>query len=88
MINQEVIKLEWFDGTNFTCLKDKMVFLLIELAIFYVFYLNLLDPYVLKPNDTKLIKAASKKYEDDEVCCRGHILNALLDHIYDLFGSI
>ena len=38
-MNQDFVKLDRFDGTNFTRWQDKMKFLLIALKIFYV-----LDP--------------------------------------------
>ncbi|KAK3018392.1 hypothetical protein RJ639_003847 [Escallonia herrerae] len=53
--------------------------------------------YVLDPNlpplpditdnDSDETKAARKKREEDELVCRGHILNALSDRLYDLFTS-
>ena len=53
IMKQDFIKLDHFDGTNFTCWMDKMVFLLTVLKIYYVLDLNLpplLDP---KPDDSK-----------------------------------
>ncbi|XP_073046157.1 uncharacterized protein [Primulina eburnea] len=38
--------------------------------------------------DTDAIKASRKKREEDEVRCRGYILNALSDRLHDLFRSI
>ena len=39
LMNQDLVKLDYFDGTNFTRWQDKMKFLLTALKIFYV-----LDP--------------------------------------------
>ena len=39
--NLEVFKLDHFDGTNFTCWKDKLFFLLIELSVAYLLSRNL-----------------------------------------------
>lgn len=39
IMNQDFIKLDWFNRCNFTWWKDKMVFLLIALKIYYI-----LDP--------------------------------------------
>ena len=82
------VQLDRFDGTNFTRWKGKLFFLLTVLKIAYV-----LDP-ALPPfreandDDTEGIKAARKKREDDEVMCRGHILNTLSDRLYDLYNSM
>nr|XP_016439064.1 PREDICTED: uncharacterized protein LOC107765008 [Nicotiana tabacum] len=37
--------------------------------------------------DSDEIKAARKKREDDEVRCRGFILNSLSDYLYDFFHT-
>ena len=38
--------------------------------------------------DTDEIKAQRNKWEEDELICRGHILNTLLDRLYDLYTSM
>ena len=38
--------------------------------------------------DTNEIKAQRKKREEDELICRGHILNTLSDRLYDLYTSM
>ena len=88
MMNQDFVKLDRFDGTNFTRWKDKLMFLLTTLKIAYV-----LDPNLSKlpeptDNDSDQLKAERKKCEEDEVVCRGHILNTLSDRLYDLFTSM
>ena len=88
MMNQDFVKLDRFDGTNFTRWKDKLMFLLTTLKIAYV-----LDPNLSKlpeptDNDFDQLKAERKKHEEDEVVCRGHILNTLSNHLYDLFTSM
>jgi hypothetical protein len=88
MMNQDFMKLDRFDGTNFTRWKDKLIFLLTALKIAYV-----LDPNLSKlpeptDNDSDQLKAERKKHEEDEVVCRGHILNTLSDRLYDLFTSM
>jgi hypothetical protein len=87
-MNQDFVKLDKFDGTNFTHWQDKMKFLLIALKIFCV-----LDPSLNSlpdptPEDTDVVKAERKKREDDELVCKGHILNTLFDRLYDLFTAI
>ncbi|XP_024028034.1 uncharacterized protein LOC112093571 [Morus notabilis] len=41
-----------------------------------------------KEDDSDELKAVRKKREDDEVMCRGHILNTLSDRLYDLYNSM
>ncbi|KAH9722428.1 hypothetical protein KPL70_006731 [Citrus sinensis] len=82
------VHLDRFDGTNFTRWKGKLFFLLTVLKVAYV-----LDPK-LEPfpepreDDTEVVKAARKRREDDELICRGHILNTLSDRLYDLYNSM
>lgn len=88
VLNQDVYKLDKFDGTNFTRWKDKMRFMLTVLNVLYV-----LDPELQplpKPSDedTDKIIADRKKREEDELICRGHILGTLTDRLYDLYANI
>ena len=92
VMNQEFVKLDRFDGTNFNRWKDKMMFLLSVLNL----------AYVLDPNTTQIPNAAEdaskeekekvsqlkKKHDEDTFACRGHILNTLSDRLYDLYMSI
>ena len=88
VINQDFVKLDRFDGTNFTRWLDKMKFLLTALKIFYVLdpSLNSLPDPISK--DTDVVNAERKKREEDKLVCRGHILNTLYDRLYDLFTAI
>ncbi|RVW72567.1 hypothetical protein CK203_060077 [Vitis vinifera] len=61
-MNQDLVRLDRFDGSNFTRWQDK-------------------------ENDTPQVVAARKKREEDELICRGHILNALSDRLYDLYTN-
>ena len=42
MLNHELVKLDHFDGTNFSRWKDKVKFLLAALELFYVLDPNLM----------------------------------------------
>jgi len=88
MMNQDFVKLDRFDETNFTRWKDKLMFLLTTLKISYVLDPNL--PKLPEPetDEDAQRKVERKKREEDEVVCRGHILNTLSDRLYDLFTSI
>ena len=82
------VHLDRFDGTNFTRWKGKLFFLLTVLKIAYVLDPNL-EP-IPEPTDNELEerKAERKKRADDEVMCRGHILNTLSDSLYDFYNPI
>ncbi|KAG6503437.1 hypothetical protein ZIOFF_035750 [Zingiber officinale] len=84
----DAFKLDRFDGSNFTRWKDKLFFLLTELGVAYLLLHDLAPIPAPTDKDTDEIKATRKKREEDEVRCRGYILNALTDRLYDLFRSI
>ena len=88
MLNHKLVKLDRFDGTNFSRWKDKMKFLLTALKLFYVLDPNLMLFPPTSDEDTNEIKAQRKKREEDELICRGHILNTLSDRLYDLYTSM
>ena len=77
--NPEVFKLDCFDGMNFTRWKDKLFFLLTELGVAYLLSRNLSTiPEPSDKDDEKTI-ATRKKRKENEVHCRGCILNSLSD---------
>ena len=88
MLNHELMKLDRFDGTNFSRWKDKMKFLLTALKLFYVLDPNLMPFPLASDEDTDEIKAQRKKREENELICRGHILNTLSNCLYDLYTSM
>ena len=59
MLNHELVKLDRFDGTNFTW-KDKMKFLLTALKNFYVLDLNSMS-FPIASDESDEIKAQRKK---------------------------
>uniref|UniRef100_A0A2N9HGJ4 Uncharacterized protein n=1 Tax=Fagus sylvatica TaxID=28930 RepID=A0A2N9HGJ4_FAGSY len=67
---------------------DKMKFLLTALKIFYVLEPNLQPIPDPTPEDTEQLKQQRIKREEDELVCRGHILNTLSDRLYDLFTTM
>ncbi|GAV81422.1 hypothetical protein CFOL_v3_24877, partial [Cephalotus follicularis] len=90
-----MVKLDRFNGNNYTCWKDKMLFLLTALKISYILDSSLepiseelaasddgTQPSALEIEQTKIKR---KKCEEDELLCRGDILNTLSDMLYDLF---
>ena len=88
MMNQNVVKLDRFDGTNFTRWQDKMKFLLTMLKVYYVLDEKNHPPMPpIEEGGTDEQRAARKKRVEDELVCRGHILNTLSDRLYDLFTT-
>ncbi|XP_022851417.1 uncharacterized protein LOC111373164 [Olea europaea var. sylvestris] len=87
MMNQDLVRLDRFDGANFTRWQDKLKFLLTALKIFYVLGSKLEPIPDATDKDTEEIRIEMKKREEDELICRGHILNALSDRLYDLYTN-
>ncbi|GAV81532.1 hypothetical protein CFOL_v3_24987 [Cephalotus follicularis] len=98
VMNQDMVKLDRFDGNNYTHWKDKMLFLLIALKISYILDQSLepipeesaanddgTQPSALEIEQNKIKR---QKCEEDKLLCRGHILNTLSDRLYDLFAGM
>jgi len=61
MVNQEFVKKDCFNGTNFIRKKDKIMFLLTVLKISYILDLNLPEILASIPEDNDWLKAKHKK---------------------------
>ena len=88
MFNPDVLKLDRFDGINFTRWKDKLFFFLIELGVAYLLSSNLPAIPEQSEGETEDIKVSRKKRTEDEIRCRVYILNSLSNKLYELFRSI
>ena len=84
---KDFVRFDRFDGTNFVRWQDKIRFLLITLKAFYVLDKDLKKLEATKENDTQEVIKEMKKREEDKLICRGHILNALSDRLYDLYTN-
>ena len=82
------IQLEQFDGTNYTRWMDKMIFMLTSLKIYYILDPNLSALLEPQEDESATIKTTRVKHEEDEVLCRGHILNTLTSRIYNIFSKL
>ena len=77
LLNYDLVKLDRFDRTIFTCWQDKLKFLLTALKFFYVLNPDLaLIPEPIDKDFDELKAERKKQIEDELMCCR-HILNAL-----------
>ena len=65
-----------------------MKFLLTTLKHFYVLDPNLMPFPTASDENIDEIKAQRNKREEDELICKGHILNTLSDCLYDLYTSM
>ncbi|KAK6123792.1 hypothetical protein DH2020_042461 [Rehmannia glutinosa] len=89
-MNQDFVKLDRLDGTgtNFNRWKDKLMFFLTALKVAYVLNPNLPEIPPPKDGESDEVKKQREKRQEDEVICRGHILNTLSDTLYDLFTVV
>ncbi|XP_027120584.1 uncharacterized protein LOC113766443 [Coffea eugenioides] len=88
VMNQDFVKLDRFDGTNFSRWKDKMIFFLTALKIAYVLDPSLPEISTPKNDDSNEIKVQRKKRAENELLCKEHIMNTLSDRLYDLYTVV
>ena len=94
---QDIVKLDSFDGTNYTRWAEKVKFLLLFMNVFHVMDENLApipDNLVAVPGTTvdpnviaDLEKQRELRKEQEHLAC-GHIKNVLSDRLYDLYSPI
>ncbi|KAI3815113.1 hypothetical protein L1987_14769 [Smallanthus sonchifolius] len=96
-MNQEFVKLDRFDGQNFTRWADKVKFMLVVLKLYYVLDPNLVPipenpiPKEGEEPDQKAISDLEKQRlirKEAEDLCLGHIKNSLSDRLYDLYAPV
>ena len=80
----DFVKLERFDGANFGRWQKKMHFLLSSLKVVYV--LTTPKPAV-NENETMADARTRLKWEQDDYICKGHILNAMSDSLFDVYQN-
>ena len=88
VMTQELIRLDRFDGGNFTRWQQKVMFFLTSLKLAYILDDNLEQIPEPTPEDTEGIKQKRVKRKEDEFMCRGHILNALSQTVYSAHRMI
>ncbi|GAV85291.1 UBN2_2 domain-containing protein, partial [Cephalotus follicularis] len=79
-----ITKLEKFDGSFFRCWKTKVYFFLSALKLSHV--LNEEKP-IEKENETVAEIMTLNKWNEDGFMCKGHILNALSNSLYDVYET-
>nr|XP_027085067.1 uncharacterized protein LOC113707105 [Coffea arabica] len=90
VMNQDFIKLDKLDGTgtNFNHWKDKLMFFLTALKVAYILNPNLPEIPAPAEGEFEEVTKQRQKREEDEIICRGHILNTLSDSYYDMFQGV
>ncbi|GJT08380.1 hypothetical protein Tco_0842842 [Tanacetum coccineum] len=79
-MSTDIVKLDRFDGGSFKRWQKKIQFLLATLKVAYV----LTKPYPKESEDETLAVSRERlKFENDDFICRGHILNAMSDPLFD-----
>ncbi|XP_022040365.1 uncharacterized protein LOC110942910 [Helianthus annuus] len=92
-MNQEFVKLDRFDGQNYTRWADKVKFMLVVLKLYYILDPNLpeipedppLEAGEVPDQDLAKQKLVRKEAED---LCLGHIKNSLSDRLCDLYTPV
>ncbi|XP_073291587.1 uncharacterized protein [Primulina huaijiensis] len=92
VMNQDLVRLDRFNGHNFMRWQEKVLFFLTAIKMSYI----LSDDLAPIPNDApeddakrkEELQAQRQKRRDDDFLCRGHILNALSDSVYSAHRTI
>nr|GEX99302.1 hypothetical protein [Tanacetum cinerariifolium] len=83
-MSTDIVKLNRFDGGSFKRWQKKMQFLLATLNVAYV----LTKPYPEESENETLAESRERlKFENDDFICRGHILNAMSDPLFDVYQN-
>ena len=79
------VKLECFDRGNFIRWQKRIYFLLVTLQVVYV--LN--SPKLVETeNETIADTRKRQKWETNDEICKGYILNAMSDSLFDIYHSV
>ncbi|GKD33745.1 zinc finger, CCHC-type containing protein [Tanacetum coccineum] len=83
-MSTDIVKLDRFDGGSFKRWQRKMQFLLTTLKVAYV----MTKSYPEEPEDENLAASRERlKFKNDDFICRGHILNAMSDPLFDIYQN-
>ncbi|XP_077251833.1 uncharacterized protein LOC143891066 [Tasmannia lanceolata] len=84
-MSQDFVKLESFDEGNFKRWQKKVHFILTLLKVVQV--LTTPKPVAVE-NETLAQAHARMKWEQDDYICKGHILSAMLDTLFDIYQGM
>ncbi|KAJ9561598.1 hypothetical protein OSB04_006758 [Centaurea solstitialis] len=97
LMNQDIVKLDRFDGQNYTRWVEKVKFLLMFLKLYYILDPDLPPipenpiPAAGQQPDQRAISDLEKQRQlrkEAEALCLGHIKNTLSDRLFDLYSPI
>lgn len=78
-MNSDLVRLDSFDGSNFRQWQQKVLFLLTSLQLVYV---------LTEPCPHREYRPAGSyarhKWKEDDYLCKSHILNLIVDKIYNI----
>ncbi|XP_077215670.1 uncharacterized protein LOC143850297 [Tasmannia lanceolata] len=84
-MTQDFVKLERFNKGNFKRLQKKVYFILTTLKLVYV----LTSPKPAEVENETLAQGRRRsKWEQDDYLCKGLILNAMTDELFDIYHSM
>ncbi|XP_077219661.1 uncharacterized protein LOC143853830 [Tasmannia lanceolata] len=84
-MTQDFVKLERFNKGNFKRWQKKVHFILTTLKVVYV----LTTPKQEIVEDETTIQACRRrKWDHDDYLCKGHILNAMTDELFDIYHNM
>lgn len=84
-MNQDLVRLDRFDGRFFVQWQQKIKFFLTTLKLAYILEDNLPPIPPEKNDDSDEIKRNRVKRIEDDFLCKGHILNALSKNLYNIY---
>ncbi|KAI9194970.1 hypothetical protein LWI28_010498 [Acer negundo] len=87
-MNQDLVRPERFDGENSTRWQEKVKLFLTSFHLAHILEDDLKPIPEEKVDDSKELKEKRKKRKEGDYLCRGHILNALGDTIYNAYWNI
>ncbi|KAJ9565841.1 hypothetical protein OSB04_001807 [Centaurea solstitialis] len=97
LMNQDIVKLDRFDGQNYTRWVERVKFLLMFLKLYYILDPDLPPipenpiPAAGQQPDQRAISDLEKQRQlrkEAEALCLGHIKNTLSDRLFDLYSPI
>nr|GEV14054.1 potassium channel AKT2/3-like [Tanacetum cinerariifolium] len=83
-MSTDIVNLDRFDGGSFMRWQKKMQFILATFNVAYV----LTKPYLEKSKNKTLAESRERlKFGNNDFICRGHILNAMSDPLFDMYQN-
>ncbi|XP_077215962.1 uncharacterized protein LOC143850616 [Tasmannia lanceolata] len=82
---QDFVKLECFNKGNFKRWQKKVHFILTTLKVVYVLTTPKLE---IVEDETTAQARKRRKWDQDDYLCKGHILNAMTNELFDIYNNM